>query len=96
MVDKMPACNAYTSLEDTFPNCLHKRSDGTVFRACNKCGGELDPRNGKWEAKKPSLSKDLVGWRISQLNSLFVDPAKILDLYKHPPGGRLQSSITLN
>jgi hypothetical protein len=34
-------------------------------------------------------SKDLVGWRISQLNSMFVDPGKILKLFRDPPNGNL-------
>jgi hypothetical protein len=31
----------------------------------------------------------MIGWRISQLNSFFVDPAKILRLFMDPPNGNL-------
>ncbi len=87
---KCPACGAHTCLEDTFPDCLIEDQNGTVFRACTGCHTPLDPSTGEWVAKHPSRSKDLVGWSISQLNSPFVDPKKILEAFRHPPGGRLQ------
>ena len=84
------ACGADTCLEETFPDCLVELPDGRVIRACMKCKREIHPQDGRWVARRPSLSHELVGWWISQLNSLFVDPQKILDLYRNPPGGRLQ------
>jgi hypothetical protein len=38
---------------------------------------------------EPSRSKDLVGWWISQLNSIYVDPTDILNTYEDPPYGDL-------
>ena len=31
----------------------------------------------------------MVGWRISQLNSMFVDPSRILSLFRDPPNGNI-------
>ncbi len=31
----------------------------------------------------------MVGWRISQLNSVYVDPGTILRLFRNPPGGNI-------
>ncbi len=87
---KCEHCGAWTCLEIEFPACLKSDKDGKVFRACKKCSLPIDPKNGTWIALYPSRSKDLVGRWISQLNSSFVDPGKILDLYNNPPGGRLQ------
>lgn len=87
---KCEACGGWTCLELTFPDCLIETSDGRVIRACSKCKREIDPRNGKWVPARPGLSDTLVGWNISQLCSLFVDPKKILEAYRFPPNGRLQ------
>ncbi|MDY6856355.1 MAG: phage terminase large subunit family protein [Thermodesulfobacteriota bacterium] len=77
-----------TCLELEFPDCLKYRSDGTVYRACKVCGAEIFPKDGKWVARKPDV-KDLVGWWISQLNSVYVDPGSILESYHDPPNGNL-------
>jgi hypothetical protein len=82
-------CNHETCLEIEFPECLRERGDGTVFRACTKCGAEIHPRDGRWVATYPDRSNDLVGWWISQLNSVYVNPADILRLYHDPPNGNL-------
>ena len=87
---KCPACGKWTCLEESFPDCLAEDEAGRVFRACTSCHAEINPVVGKWVPRNPSLSKDLVGWRISQLNSGFVNPATILKAFRHPPGGRLQ------
>lgn len=80
-------CSKETSLDLEFPNCLRKMPDGTVQRVCVHCQTELNPRNGQWVAQYPS--RDLVGWWISQLNSTYIDPARILKLYEDPPYGDL-------
>ncbi len=59
-------------------------SDGRVIRACKKCKKEVFPRNGRWVAQYPEKSKDLVGWWISQLNSVFVNPGSILRAFTDP------------
>jgi hypothetical protein len=83
------ACGRETSLDLEFPNSLRRRLDGTVYRACIHCHGELHPERGRWVAQVPSKSDTLVGWWISQLNSIYVDPAYILDKYENPPHGDL-------
>jgi hypothetical protein len=82
-------CGKETSLDLEFPNSLKRRLDGTAYRRCIHCDSELYPRNGRWQAQYESKSKDLVGWWISQLNSIYVDPTYILDLYEDPPHGDL-------
>ena len=84
-----PACGKETCLDLEFPNSLKHRVDGTVYRSCIHCSGELHPSKGRWVAQYPSKSKDLVGWWLSQLNSVFVDPTYILEKYENPPGGDL-------
>ena len=80
-------CNKHTCLELEFPACIVRREDGSAFRACVHCGAEIFPHNGTWVAQYPG--RDLVGWWISQLNSLYVKPGYILDLYEEPPNGDL-------
>jgi hypothetical protein len=82
-----PKCGKETCLELEFPNSLKRRVDGSVYRCCIHCSGELHPSKGRWIAQYPSRSKDLVGWYISQLNSMYVDPAYILEIYENPPDG---------
>jgi hypothetical protein len=71
------ACGHDTCLEEEFPACLKRDLSGRVYRACVKCGKEIFPRDGRWVATVPSC-KERVGWHISQLNSVYVDPGKIL------------------
>lgn len=84
-----PACAKETCLDLEFPNSIRRRVDGSAYRACIYCHAELHPSKGRWVAQRPSQSKDLVGWWISQLNSIYVDPAYILDKYENPPSGDL-------
>ncbi|OPY12288.1 MAG: Phage terminase large subunit (GpA) [Syntrophaceae bacterium PtaB.Bin038] len=84
-------CQHDTVLELEFPKCLRRRQDGTAYRACIRCGGEIHPRAGRWVAMSPSV-KDCRGWWISQLCSMYVDPTAILNEYERiseaPPGER--------
>ncbi len=83
-------CGGETCLELEFPGCLEELSDGRTIRLCQRCrDNEIHPRDGRWVAQYPELGMELVGWRISQLNSMFIDPAKILQLYLDPPNGNL-------
>lgn len=83
------ACGGETCLEMEFPECVKEGGDGKWFRACKKCGAEIFPRDGHWVAQYPEKGKDVVGWWISQLNSIFVDPGKILKAYLEPPNNNL-------
>lgn len=82
-----PKCGKETCMELEFPNCLKRRVDGSVYRCCIHCEAELHPSKGRWVAQYPSKSKDLVGWWISQLNSIYVEPEYILNIYENPPNG---------
>jgi len=84
-----PSCGKEASLDLEFPASIRRRLDGTAYRACIYCQAEVFPGKGRWIAQMPSKSKDLVGWWISQLNSLYVDPTIILDMYEDPPYGNL-------
>jgi hypothetical protein len=81
-------CGADTCLELSFPDCLKQKPDGTVYRACLKCGSEIYPRLGRWVPQYPG--REIAGYWISQLNSLYVEPGSILKLYRDPPNGNLQ------
>ena len=85
---KCDKCGGETCLEIEFPACLEELSDGRVIRLCQRCkDNEIHPRDGYW--KPLYQDKDMVGWRISQLNSMYVDPSEILRLYRDPPNGNL-------
>lgn len=83
------SCGKETSLDLEFPACLMRNKDDKVYRGCIHCKAELNPKDGRWIAQYPSKSEDLVGWWISQLNSIRIDPGYILDLYEDPPHGDL-------
>jgi hypothetical protein len=82
-------CGSETCLELEFPYCLLELSSGQVIRVCKKCQKEIFPKNGHWVAQYPQRSKDLVGWWISQLNSVYVSPGKILKAFRDPPNRNL-------
>lgn len=82
-------CGKEASLDLEFPRSIRRRLDGTAYRACVYCNGEVHPAHGRWDAQYPAMSKDLVGWWISQLNSIYVDPTDILNRYEDPPYGDL-------
>ncbi len=84
---KCPACGAWTALEKEFPAKLGEevriilpRPDGTFYRACPRCGAELDLAAGEWVADYPD--RPIHGYRISQLFSSKVDPGEILREYR--------------
>jgi len=86
---KCQGCGKETCLEKEFPNCLQRQINGQVKRVCIHCGHEVYPADGRWVASYPDRSKELVGWWISQLNSIYIPPTKILNLYEDPPNGDL-------
>ncbi len=85
---KCEHCNAYTDLVGEFPTEANKdvptlitRKDGRVIRVCLKCQGELNPSNGQWVPKRPSIT-DKRGYQYSQLFSHYVNPGDILHKYR--------------
>lgn len=81
-------CSRECCLELDFPECVQYDKGGTAVRACVKCGAELNPSDGYWVARYPD--RDAAGWWISQLNSKFIYPGKILELFLDPPNGNIQ------
>jgi hypothetical protein len=84
---KCPSCGEGTALEREFPVKLGQevkiilpRDDGTYYRACPKCGAELDLGQGEWVADYPD--RPIHGYRVSQLFSPKVDPGEILQEYR--------------
>jgi hypothetical protein len=84
---KCGACGAWTALEKEFPaktgqdvKAILPRPDGTFYRACVKCSGELDVDRGEWVGDHPD--RPIHGYRISQLFSCRVDPGEILKEYR--------------
>lgn len=84
---RCPSCGAWTALEKEFPVKLGEevriilpRPDGTFYRACVKCGAELDLAQGEWVADYPD--QPIHGYRISQLFSSKVDPGEVLREYR--------------
>jgi hypothetical protein len=80
-------CGKWTALDKEFPATLgqevkiiRERDDGEYYRACPKCGDELDPDQGEWVADFPDRKTH--GYRISQLFSPMVDPGEILQEYR--------------
>lgn len=74
-------CGKDICLELSFPGCLKRDDHGRIYRACTHCGHELYPRDGQWVAHFPDRENS--GYYISQLNSIFIDPAVIYDQYKN-------------
>ena len=86
---KCEKCGKYTCLELEFPDCLVRRPNGDVVRICVHCRDrEIHPRDGRWTALYPD-NDEMVGWWISQLNSMYVNPKTILDLFENPPNGNI-------
>jgi len=87
---KCDHCGTETCLELEFPNCIEMNpKTERWYRACKHCHREIFPANGDWVPLYPDRSKDMVGWWISQLNSMYIDPGYILDLYNNPPNDDL-------
>lgn len=82
---KCEKCGKRTCLELEFPTCLERTSDDRVIRLCRHCRDrEIFPRNGIWVPQYPDRTKDMVGYWISHLNSIYVDPKEILDAFEDP------------
>lgn len=85
---KCEHCGHETCLEVEFPNCIQfNTKTDTWYRACMHCSREIYPRNGHWVSAREGA--DVTGWWISQLNSMYIDPGKILRMYENPPNGDL-------
>jgi hypothetical protein len=86
-------CGARTCMEQEFEENGWERQKallrvgGAVIRACRHCAREIYPHNGEWVISYPERTQDMVGWWISQLNSIYVKPEKILAAFEDPERG---------
>jgi hypothetical protein len=93
---KCSHCGEWTCLELEFPECVKWRKDGQIevsYRACKKCGKEIHPRDGEWVPKHTDRFENPQipgGFWISQLNSIYIDPGKLVEMYENPPNGNIQ------
>lgn len=81
-------CGRYTCMEREFEEHgwenqkVLRRVNGIVLRLCKYCGREIYPVDGIWTTTYKN--RDLVGWWISQLHSMLVDPTLILETFENP------------
>lgn len=73
---KCGACGKHTCLEQEFPECIKGN-----MRVCRHCEAEIHPKDGHWE---PQAKSEAAGWRISQLNSMYIEPEVIVKAYERP------------
>ncbi len=81
-------CGEWTCSELEFPELIAQRRDGTGYKQCRKCKQEIYTRDGEWCSQTPG--REIEGRWISQLNSAYIDPWKVLQLFLNPPNGNLQ------
>ena len=82
-------CGEWTCAEETFPECVKIRPDGTGYIGCMKCGERVFVRDGQWVAKYPEKSNYLHGYRWSHLTTPNNDPAEVLEQFLNPLFGNL-------
>lgn len=92
---KCEACGTWTCAELSFPECVKfypKGQEVNGFRGyigCDKCGKPVLVSAGDWRPSRTENSDYMHGYRWSQLTSIYVDPAEILEAYNDPPEGNL-------
>lgn len=83
-------CGEWTCAVLSFPECVKIKGNGTGYIGCNKCGKDLIYRTkGEWVPAIRENSDYMWGFQWSQLNSIFNDPAEILNDFLDPPEGNL-------
>ena len=80
-------CNAYTCLEQEFPDCIRQDGSDRWYRACKKCEREIFPIDGEWQPQYPG--REVEGTWISRLNlaDKYVNLGDIVSRYHNPPLG---------
>lgn len=87
---KCQHCRHYTclDLEEMWPingtcKALHRQTDGSVIRACQHCGRDLDPRFGEWVAERPA-EKEIIGFTIGHPSYAWINAKKLLNDWENP------------
>jgi hypothetical protein len=93
-VIKCHACNKETCLELEFPNCLKRRTNGSVYRACIKCGKEIFVKDGQWVARSPERSDYMHGYWNSHMIQPNTDLTEMLESYENIPFAQNTSRAT--
>jgi hypothetical protein len=92
---KCQACNKEACLELEFPNSLKRRTDGSVYLACIKCGREVFVNDGRWAVRNPERSTYMQGYWISQLIQPNTNLTDFLNEYEQMPFAQnVQKAIT--
>lgn len=81
-------CGHWTCPELTFPDCVVELPGGRGFIRCMKCGKPLPRVPNEWVPTKPD-NKELVGYRMSHLMSVTIDPSEVLRDFRDPPQGNM-------
>ncbi len=89
------SCGHSMSADDSFPECVHIRDDGTGFIACGNCDKPVGLENVEWVSKRLDKNITMRGYHWSQLSSMTNDPAEILNDYNDPPQGNLSDVYRL-
>ena len=80
------ACGKWTCAELSFPKCVKLTTKQTGYVACDHCGREVTIQGKcEWVPAESKNSRDMTGYRWSQLSSAFNDPADVLDDFENPP-----------
>ena len=80
-------CGEWTCPELEFPDCIGQDDKGKGILLCRKCHGQILSCDGEWCPQFPG--KEMTGYWISRLNSIYADPWVILQKYLNPPNGNL-------
>jgi len=104
---KCLSCGHFTCPVDEFLNDpegsigIYKSKEAKInplwegYVRCSKCGRPIRNGPGEYVAKRPEV-KDLDCYQWSHLCSLYVDPAKILYEFRHPPFNNLANVYRLH
>lgn len=74
-------CGAHTCLELSFPSCLVRGKDGTIYRACDKCRKEIHVLHGDWVPATTTGEDIPRGYWMSQLLSPTVPMKRLYEKY---------------
>ena len=77
------SCGKETCLELEFPNCLKRKADRSVYRACIHCGTEIYPDDGIWDPRSPDRSEYMYGYTNSHLVQPRTDLTEFLDAWEN-------------
>lgn len=72
-----PNCKRSIRLCCGYPHLFKKHEDGTHYYGCDRCGTELDRKNGRWIAENPGGRER--GYHVSRLLAPWISADRLLD-----------------